>query len=30
MASGTLQELRALSTQMFRVSLTFADGAADS
>ena len=29
MASGTLQELRALSTQTFRVSLTFADGAAD-
>jgi ABC-2 type transport system ATP-binding protein len=29
MASGTLQELRALSTQMFRVNLTFADGAAD-
>jgi len=28
MASGTLQELRALSTQMFRVSLTFADSAA--
>jgi ABC-2 type transport system ATP-binding protein len=29
MASGTLQELRALSTRMFRVSLTFADGATD-
>jgi len=29
MASGTLQELRALSTRMFRVSLTFADRAAD-
>jgi ABC-2 type transport system ATP-binding protein len=29
MASGTLHELRALSTRMFRVSLTFADGAAD-
>jgi ABC-2 type transport system ATP-binding protein len=29
MASGTLQDLRALSTRMFRVSLTFADGADD-
>ena len=29
MASGTLQDLRALSTRMFRVSLTFADGATD-
>jgi ABC-2 type transport system ATP-binding protein len=29
MASGTLQELRALSTRMFRVSLTFGDNAAD-
>lgn len=29
MASGTLQDLRALSTQMFRVNLTFADGADD-
>ena len=29
MASGTLQELRALSTRMFRVHLTFADGADD-
>jgi ABC-2 type transport system ATP-binding protein len=29
MASGTLQELRALSTRTFRVSLTFADGTAD-
>jgi len=29
MASGTLQELRALSTRMFRVSLTFANAAAD-
>lgn len=29
MASGTLQELRALSTRMFRVSLTFGDSAAD-
>jgi len=27
MASGTLQDLRALSTRMFRVNLTFADGA---
>jgi len=29
MASGTLQDLRALSTRMFRVNLTFADGADD-
>jgi ABC-2 type transport system ATP-binding protein len=29
MASGTLHELRALSTRMFRVNLTFADGADD-
>jgi hypothetical protein len=29
MASGTLHELRALSTKMFRVNLTFADGASD-
>ena len=29
MASGTLQDLRALSTRMFRVSLTFADSAPD-
>ena len=29
MASGTLQDLRALSTRMFRVNLTFVDGATD-
>jgi ABC-type uncharacterized transport system ATPase subunit len=29
MASGTLHDLRALSTRMFRVSLTFVDGADD-
>ena len=29
MASGTLQDLRALSTRVFRVNLTFTDGASD-
>jgi ABC-2 type transport system ATP-binding protein len=29
MASGTLQDLRALSTRVFRVNLTFADGVGD-